>query len=142
MKDSLDKEVKKSWFIIALPTEFSNNVGNVEGYANVHKIGLIIATTPAGAVSHYLHRDEICNKPKLVINKLNRMGGKQKAGKYAFNISEIESGGSYPEPEDRRTAMQVFAADFLARRYGGTAESYWSRVVKLFNGFENNKDQQ
>ena len=137
MAEKLVDKVGESLFIIALPKELPKEVGHVEGYEGVPKVGLIIGTTNLGAVSSYLHREGICNAPKLVIDKLNKMGSeRQDAGRYSLNISDIKSEGASEGPYDREIAIEVLAADFLAKRHGGVGMYYLEEVRGLIREFE------
>jgi len=130
----VDKDRKR--YVIALPKELPSSAGNVAGYAELPKQGIVIATTAEGAVSDYLHRDGVrYPNTNLVVQILNELGGNDKAAKYAFCLSDIISVGASLGPDDRETAEEVLAADFFAKRYGGEGPSYLEKVRALLEEF-------
>ena len=137
------KEIKKKPFVIALPKELSKNVGHVENYDKIPKTGTIMATTPLGAVSEYLHREGISSSySNLILDRLNKMGGKNKAGRYAFNFSDLETRNEKGREirttyHDRQIAEEAVVAYFLSRRYGGKDTSYRSKAQELLKNSRN-----
>ena len=141
----MGKQAEKKPYAIALPNELPSSVGNVEGYSRIPKTGTIMATTPRGAVSEYLHRkDIVVPNSNLIIDKLNKTGGVHRAGAYAFDLSDIETRDEKDKvvkttPQDRAIAEEALLSHFLSRTYGGKDTSYLGKARELLRGFRNQR---
>lgn len=127
------QDMSEGRFAIALPAVDMD----VLQYHRIRKIGGSMATTPAGAVSHYVFRliqNEVTART-ILANIRDRYGG---AKSYAMRIPEeyFDDTNAPLIDNDRRIAEEIEISSYFSRCYGGNPQDYLPEARRVLGEFK------
>ena len=127
------EDMSEGRFVIALPTVDMD----VPQYDRIRKIGGSIATTPAGAVSHYVFRlvqNQVIART-ILANIRDRYGG---AKSYAMRIPEeyTDENNVSLTGNDKTAAEEIELSSYFAKSYGGNPRDYLDQTRRVLSEFK------